>query len=201
MFSYVDLVRVQISLMAEERFAATIPDEVIDNWVTLGDVARSVAERADTMVVESDVVDWVRTLLVEQCGAAELAQAGPEFDIFSDYDRATSWFFSLGQNERVGTPIQPRTIPSNCAYNAPSDLKTIPSAWRTETVVLLSRQMLASADFSALPLLADALQDAGCDSEVLLHHCRDLKATHTRGCWVVDLVLGEGRYRAEAGER
>jgi hypothetical protein len=201
MFSYVDLVRVQISLKAEERFAATIPDEEIDNWVTLGDVARSVAERADTMVTESDVINWVRTLLVEGCGAEELAQVGPESDIFSDYDRATSWFFSLGQNERVGTPIQPRTIPYYCAYNPPSDLKTIPSAWRTETVVLLSRQMLASADFSALPLLANALQDAGCDSEVLLHHCRDQKATQTRGCWVVDLVLGEGRYRAEAGER
>ena len=38
---------------------------------------------------------------------------------------------------------------------------------------------------------ADALQDAGCDSEEILAHCRDPKTTHVRGCWVVDLVLGK----------
>jgi hypothetical protein len=41
------------------------------------------------------------------------------------------------------------------------------------------------------PVLADALQDAGCDNASVLDHCRDLKATHVRGCWVVDLVLGK----------
>ena len=40
-------------------------------------------------------------------------------------------------------------------------------------------------------LLADALQDAGCDSDDILDHCRDTSLTHVRGCWVVDLVLGK----------
>jgi hypothetical protein len=61
--------------------------------------------------------------------------------------------------------------------------------WRTDTAVSLARQMYESRDFSAMPILADALQDAGCDEELILSHCRDTSLTHVRGCWVVDLVL------------
>lgn len=43
---------------------------------------------------------------------------------------------------------------------------------------------------TAMPILADALQDAGCDNTDVLTHCRDAKQIHVRGCWVVDLVLG-----------
>jgi hypothetical protein len=51
--------------------------------------------------------------------------------------------------------------------------------------------MYESRDFGAMPILADALQDAGCDSNDILNHCRDANATHVRGCWVVDFVLGK----------
>jgi hypothetical protein len=63
-------------------------------------------------------------------------------------------------------------------------------AWRTDTAALLAKQMYEARDFSAMPILADALQDAGCDSDVILSHCRDPELTHVRGCWVTDLVLG-----------
>ena len=63
--------------------------------------------------------------------------------------------------------------------------------WRTDTAVSLARQMYESREFSAMPILADALQDAGCDNADILGHCRDPNATHGRGCWVVDLVLGK----------
>jgi hypothetical protein len=68
---------------------------------------------------------------------------------------------------------------------------TFSPSWRTDTVLTLARQMYDSRDFSATPILADALQDAGCDNEDILNHCRDANATHVRGCWVVDLVLGK----------
>jgi len=60
--------------------------------------------------------------------------------------------------------------------------------YRTDTVLSLVRTMYDSRDFSAMPILADALQDAGCDNDDILNHCRDADATHVRGCWVVDLV-------------
>ncbi|MFO0822034.1 MAG: hypothetical protein U0792_02770 [Gemmataceae bacterium] len=60
--------------------------------------------------------------------------------------------------------------------------------WHTSTAVLLAKQMYESRDFSTMPILADALQDAGCDNADILNHCRRPWG-HTRGCWVVDLVL------------
>jgi hypothetical protein len=68
---------------------------------------------------------------------------------------------------------------------------TFSPAWRTDTAVALARQMYDSRDFGAMPILADALQEAGCDCEDVLNHCRDAGATHVRGCWVVDLLLGK----------
>jgi hypothetical protein len=63
--------------------------------------------------------------------------------------------------------------------------------WRTDTAVILAQEMYESRDFSAMPILADALQDAGCDNPDVLSHCRDTSLTHGRGCWVVDLVLNK----------
>jgi hypothetical protein len=62
--------------------------------------------------------------------------------------------------------------------------------WPTSTVVTLARQMYESRDFSAMPILADALQDAGCENADVLAHCRG-PGPHVRGCWVVDLLLGK----------
>jgi hypothetical protein len=65
-------------------------------------------------------------------------------------------------------------------------------AWRTSDAVALARAMYDSRDFGAMPILADALQDAGCDDKELLAHCRSTKHPHARGCWVCDLVLSFG---------
>ena len=63
-------------------------------------------------------------------------------------------------------------------------------AWRTDTARALARQMYDRREFGAMPILADALQDAGCDSDDVLTHCRDARQVHARGCWVLDAVLG-----------
>jgi hypothetical protein len=68
---------------------------------------------------------------------------------------------------------------------------TLDPAWLTSTVVALARQLYESRDFSAMAILADALQDAGCDNDDILSHCRG-PGPHVRGCWVVDLVLAKG---------
>jgi hypothetical protein len=67
---------------------------------------------------------------------------------------------------------------------------TFLSEWRNDTVLALARQMYEAREFSAMPILADALQDAGCDCDDVLAHCRG-PGPHVRGCWVVDLVLGK----------
>jgi hypothetical protein len=68
----------------------------------------------------------------------------------------------------------------------------VDSAWRTPTVLALAKHVDESGDFSIMPILADALQDAGCEDEQLLGHCRG-PGPHARGCWAVDLLL-RGRF-------
>jgi hypothetical protein len=63
--------------------------------------------------------------------------------------------------------------------------------WRSDTALSLARHIYEARDFAQMPILADALQDAGCDNADILNHCREPNATHVRGCWVVDLVLGK----------
>jgi hypothetical protein len=46
-----------------------------------------------------------------------------------------------------------------------------------------------SRDLPAMPILADALQDAGRDNEEILNHCRNPNQVHVRGCYVLDLML------------
>ena len=62
--------------------------------------------------------------------------------------------------------------------------------WRTADTVALARGIYDDRAFDRLPLLADALMDAGCADEQVLGHCRS-DGPHARGCWVVDLVLGK----------
>ena len=61
--------------------------------------------------------------------------------------------------------------------------------WRTTTAVALARGMVETLNFDVLPILADALQDAGCEERESLNHCHT-PGTHVRGCWVIQSVLG-----------
>jgi hypothetical protein len=63
--------------------------------------------------------------------------------------------------------------------------------WRSNTAVALARRAYAERDWSVLPVLADALEDAGCVDADLLQHCRQ-GGSHYRGCWAVDLALNRG---------
>ena len=67
---------------------------------------------------------------------------------------------------------------------------TFSPSWRTDTAVALAAGMYEFRDFSPMPVLADALQDAECDSAEVLDHCR-APGPHVRGCWVVDAVLSK----------
>ena len=65
---------------------------------------------------------------------------------------------------------------------------TFDPRWRTSDVLGLARAIYDDKAFDRMPILADALMDAGCVDEQVLGHCRG-DGPHVRGCWVVDLVL------------
>jgi hypothetical protein len=62
--------------------------------------------------------------------------------------------------------------------------------WRTAAAVALAKSVYVERVFDRLPILADALEEAGCGDADLLVHCRG-EGPHVRGCWAVDLVLGK----------
>jgi hypothetical protein len=68
---------------------------------------------------------------------------------------------------------------------------TINPSWLTSTVLALTTGIYEEKAFDRMPILADALQDAGCDNEAILQHCRG-PGPHVRGCFLIDLVLGKG---------
>lgn len=63
-------------------------------------------------------------------------------------------------------------------------------SWHDGLLVSMAQQMYDSRDFSDLPILADALEEAGCTNQDILAHCRS-GGEHVRGCWVVDLLIGK----------
>jgi hypothetical protein len=75
-------------------------------------------------------------------------------------------------------PFRPVTI-------APSSL-----VWNDGTVVTLAKAIYEGRAFDRLPILADALKEAGCNNADILAHCHQ-PGEHVRGCWVVDLLLGK----------
>lgn len=62
--------------------------------------------------------------------------------------------------------------------------------WNAGTVVHLAHAIYTDRAFDRLPILADALEDAGCTNTDILAHCRG-DGPHVRGCWVVDLLLAK----------
>jgi hypothetical protein len=62
-------------------------------------------------------------------------------------------------------------------------------SWRTADSLALAKTIDETQAFEMVPILGDALMDAGCEDEQVLEHCRS-SAPHVRGCWLVDMVLG-----------
>ena len=67
---------------------------------------------------------------------------------------------------------------------------TLDPVWLSSTVRDLAYTIYDERVFERMPILGDALMDAGCDSDEIIQHCQG-PGLHVRGCWVVDLVLGK----------
>jgi hypothetical protein len=81
-----------------------------------------------------------------------------------------------------------------CIFGNPfRPLPEIDAAWLTcngGAVRKLAASIHAERRFGDLPVLADALEEAGCADEMILRHCRD-DGDHALGCWVLERLLGK----------
>lgn len=140
------------------------------------------AYRAVSVLLEADVSDWVRYSLDDVARAEGIEQLLASGEKPPAGDEFLQFFKQL---------LVPYTAPLRCIFGNPFHPVTFYTSWRTDTVTTLATQMYETRSFETMPILGDALQDAGCDSEEVLAHCRDPQQVHARGCWVVDLVLGK----------
>ena len=77
-----------------------------------------------------------------------------------------------------------------CIFGNPFKPVAVEPSWLTSDVLALARGIYEEKAFDRCPILADALQDAGCANEDALNHLRH-DANHVRGCWALDLLLGK----------
>ena len=85
--------------------------------------------------------------------------------------------------------IQPRLLRE--LFGNPFRPPPYEARWNSTDVLGVARGISEEQTFDRLPILADALMDAGCSDSAILGHCHG-PGPHVRGCWVVDLVLGRG---------
>jgi hypothetical protein len=67
---------------------------------------------------------------------------------------------------------------------------SLDSSWLMPTVVSFAKEIYDNRAFDGLPILGDALEEAGCTNSEVLDHCRG-PGSHVRGCWALDLMLGK----------
>jgi hypothetical protein len=76
---------------------------------------------------------------------------------------------------------------------SPNQEVSIPLAWYLRgggALREIARAIYGERAFDRMPILGDALEEAGCDDADILAHCRS-STEHVRGCWVVDAILGK----------
>ncbi len=119
-------------------------------------------------------------------------------DPFANLDKAVSAFAFDAENAEVDwdeareNELAVQVALIHDIFGNPFRPVTLDPLWLTSDVQALAQGIYAERAFDRMPILADALQDAGCTSDDVLNHCRDANQVHVRGCWVLDLLLGKG---------
>jgi hypothetical protein len=166
----VSVARVRFAWLTDKPFWEAI--DAAGEWAEMGRTGHNAEDlrgrfRRRVNLYTSAETDW-RNLWLD-CLADE---AKPNF---AHYFNETLRYFADAYRDFVPNPFIP------LEWN---------SEWITSTVRDLASHIYTERKFELMPILGDALMDAGCDHELILDHCCTNKP-HARGCWVVDAVLGK----------
>jgi hypothetical protein len=197
------------SLSDGSRFAVTVAERWADGLAG-ADELEEARFRADEASVTADGVYW--QLAAELEAAEQLAANEQIMPEIAEIARLDDEYIRQGLRRRAaiaarGTAFDRLEVNVfrralalvdrhlgasllRCIFGNPFRPVTFDMSWRSSSAVGLARTMYESRDFGAMPILADALEEAGCDRPDVLAHCR-ADTPHVRGCWVVDLVLGK----------
>jgi hypothetical protein len=126
---------------------------------------------------------------------AEVWQEGSQLQLRDCNTRSGVWVQRMRLPNGVAVPLQAWDV----FFLATVPLRVVPPGavdqawltWRDGTVSRLAARIQARHDFEALPILADALEDAGCSEAHLLNHCRQPAVERMWSSWVADLLCAE----------
>jgi hypothetical protein len=144
-------------------------------WDTLDDAAHQAVEVAERSAEERG-----------QIAAQGLRAAKQDADAAR---HAAAWAVATAEHERAFQAELLRCIFGNPFRPVRIDASWL--AWGLGTAVRLARSIYEERRWDEMPILGDALQEAGCTDTEVLDHCRGA-GPHARGCFVVDLLLGKG---------
>jgi hypothetical protein len=185
-------------LEACEKFAEGTIDE--DTFCDVHEVGQNAAERAKVPAIGTAANEFVRLLAdddkhnecvdcaLDALGYVAATEAGVLKPSATWRQAKSVWkhpVFIAGRDaaERTFLSFLHDIFGPN-PYKPPKIL----GAWRTDAVKAIAQEAYDLGDFSALPILADALEEAGCENTIILDHLRGAEG-HVRGCWCLDAVL------------
>ena len=132
--------------------------------------------RSDTTPAEFAATSVARPQVVAKWVAYLTRQAARRASRSEDAERAAQIRLLY---EIIGNPFRPTTL-------EPAWL-----SWCGGAIVKIAQAIHEGGTYAELPILADALEEAGCGNSDILAHCRE-PGEHVRGCWVVDLFVEKG---------
>jgi hypothetical protein len=186
----------------ELRLAATAAAEVVRNGLEPNHTLQRAAVHAalvPTLAVngfECPDTEDVRECLCDAPGLCVIGVADWTADEYHRLHEGTvdgeevTRGADVASGEAYNTEVAAQAVLVREIFGNPFRPVAVDPAWLTSDVVLLAQGIYDERAFDRLPILADALQDAGCDCDDLLAHLRG-PGPHVRGCWALDLVLGK----------
>jgi hypothetical protein len=165
----------------QQMKAARRAMEAAENYAdgALGVEALRQFVRPDALPAILEPSNFYHLVVDTDANALSAAQTAGEWgQLVCGHAEDAMWIQVWILRDLVGNPFRP--------------IHSIP-AWRTwndGAICKIAQAIFEGRYFDRLPILADALEDAGCDNADILAHCRGPNE-HVRGCWVVDLILGK----------
>jgi hypothetical protein len=190
------LLRVLARRFGQSSWAA-ISDTDKEQMTQWWGIGRDDASQVPASEVEYDFIEEVMTLIGEAVSVAvEAAQDRIEDKEWARAENsggaADAVMTAYG---KIATKVADEEQLAQCQmlrdlFGNPFRSVALAPVWLTSRVVALAQAIHDERAFDRLPVLADALEEAGCHDEHILGHCRG-PGPHVRGCWLVDLILGK----------
>ena len=171
--------------------AREVAERFVDGTARLEDVARARAPIERELADDPYPNDLMHNTLPDTGGQALnlLRLACGEFSSLQEmpaggmpYVRPFPYYDSRREADLI------RDVVEN-PFRPPSPVAAAWLSWNDRAVEKLARGIYQERVFDRIPILADALEEAGCHDEAFLTHCREGRL-HIRGCWVIDRLLG-----------